>query len=336
MHLSNVYRIIFAIIWIIIANVVAFRNFKKQVIIRNKPVPILATNTTSSYITTTPPPQITQWRYNRVVCSGLGDRLCLLFAMAGLGRVTNTRVHVRWCEDGTDRHYDLKTFNSMFSLPENVVFTPSSQFASETKNMSDIGFEHTEIVASEGFDCVYTLGPKTFNAPGVFDTLAYPKAYKAAGQEWALRTNPKQRYVVIHARGADKQDPNLDDFCTKNAVQKVADAGWPIVLISYDTELTRSIIAASDNVNITVPTDDTVFHHLSILHSAIGIIQHSRDGWSAFSSSVAMFRGIPLLNTWRGQFNRIREFRLRDGHTDELMTCDDTAHFLKTLGTKLQ
>ena len=332
MHLSNVYRIIFAIIWIIIANVVAFRNFKKQVIIRNKPVPILATNT--SYITTTPPPQITQWRYNRVVCSGLGDRLCLLFAMAGLGRATNTRVHVKWCEDGTDRHYDLNSFNSMFSLPENAVFTPSSQFASETKNMSDIGFEHTEIVASEGFDCVYTLGPKTFHAPRAFDTLAYPEAYKAAGQQWALRTNLKHQHVVIHARGTDKQDPNLDDFCTKNAVQKVADAGWPIVLISDDTELTRSIIAASDNVNITVPADDTVFHHLSILHSAIGIIQHSRDGWSAFSSSVAMFRGIPLLNTWQGQFNRIREFRLRGGHTTELMTCDDMTHFIQMLGKK--
>jgi len=336
MHLLSVYRIIFAIVWIVIANMIAFKNIKKHVTTRNNPIAISTTNTTYNYTTTTTPaPLITQWRYNRVVCSGLGDRLCLLFAMAGLGRATNTRVHVRWCEEGTDRHYDLQSFNSMFSLPENVVFTPSSQFASETKNMADIGFQNTAIIASEGFDCVYTLGPKTFSAPVAFDTLTYPKAYKAAGREWASRTGNKHQHVVIHARGVDKQDPNLDDFCTKDAVQKVADAGWPIVLISDDTELTQSIITSSDNVTITIPTDDTVFHHLSILHSAIGIIQHSRDGWSAFSSSVAMFRGIPLLNTWRGQFNRIREFRLRDGHTDELMTCDDTARFLKTLGTKL-
>jgi hypothetical protein len=324
MHLSKVYLIILAVVWIIVSNVGAFIYFKKH---GGTPTAKTA-NATAGFITT----PITEWRYNRVVCSGLGDRLCLLFAMAGLGRATNTRVHVRWCEEGAERRYDLKSFNSMFTLPVNVVFTPSSQFASETKSMPDVGFERTEITASEGFDCVYTLGPKTFHAPGAFDALSYPKAYKAAGQEWALRTNAKRQYVVIHARGADKQDPNLDDFCTKGAVRKVADAGWPIVLISDDSELSRLIIASSDNVNITVPADDTVFHHLSILHSAVGIIQHSRDGWSAFSSSVAMFRGIPLLNTWRGQFNRIQEFRLRGGHTNELKTCDDTAHFIQMLG----
>ena len=117
-----------------------------------------------------------------------------------------------------------------------------------------------------------------------------------------------------------------------DAVRKVADAGWPLVLISDDAGLTQSIVGSSPGVNITVPVDSSVFYHLSILHGAAAIIQHSSDGWSAFSSSVAMFRGVPLLNTWRGAFNRIHEFRRRGGYADELMTCGDMARFVDGLG----
>jgi hypothetical protein len=36
---------------------------------------------------------------------------------------------------------------------------------------------------------------------------------------------------------------------------------------------------------------------------------------------MALFRGIPLLNTWLGYNNRIDGFKTRGGYTEELHTC---------------
>lgn len=273
----------------------------------------------------------TTWRYNRRVCSGLGDRMCLMFMMSALGRAANAIVHVRWCEGEGNRLYDLSSFRSILGTPPHVVLVPDSVFDAQTAGMPDVLFDHTEIAAREGYDCVYTLGPKTFRAPAPFNTSLFTRAYHSAGRDWTLpRSSPP--YVVLHIRGTDKLDPNLNDFFTTETVRAVAAAGLHIMVVSDDHPLTESILQNTDHVPTFAP-DDNVYHHVALLHGARGIIQHSQDGWSAFSSSVALFRGIPLLNTWKGAFNRIREFEKIGGGTFELRADNINAFVADAVNT---
>ena len=264
------------------------------------------------------PPAPPRWRYDRRVCSGLGDRLCLLFAMAGLGRAAGAHVSVRWCESDGERRYDLAEFNRSFPSLAGASFVPDSLFDAQTEGMPDVRHTNTELRAAEGYDCVYTLAPRTFVAPGPFGD--YQAAYRAEGR---IKPDPS-RYVALHVRGGDKKTPPAR-FCTAEALRAVARAGLRIVVVSDDPELAQAVAP-----NAPLAPDGDVYHHLALLRGAAGIVQHSPDGWSAFSSSLAMFHGIPLLNTWRGPFNRIREFERLGGHTPELRMCGryDVARFV--------
>jgi hypothetical protein len=289
-------------------------------------------NITIAQNTTAIVPQA-MWRLNRVVCSGLGDRLCLIFAMAGLGHLANARVSVRWCDDPAEKQYDLDVFQSMFVLPPSVTLVPSSQFDEVTANMSDVGFENTEIPATAAFDCVYSLAPKTFKAPQTINASSYTAAYKAAGLEFLkngsqIGAQNKEKYVVLHVRCVDKTtDFHHNQFCTQKALSAVLSKHIRVIVVSDDVSLARQI---TNNHNMQL-ADNDVFTDLTILYDAKGIIQHSPDGWSAFSSSIAMFRSIPLINTWRCAFNRIGEFRQRGGDTAELHMCPDLPKFINSL-----
>ena len=275
-----------------------------------------------------------EWRYDRHVCSGLGDRLGLTFAMAGLGKLANAQIYVRWCDPTESRVYDLNVFATRFELPPSVILVSSSEFDNRTAGMLSISFENTEIPAAEAYDCVYTLAPKTFHVPWPVQQSEYTAAYKAAGLQFKPRS-PASRAafgrghpttnstVVLHVRGGDKRTHD-QQFCTLEAIKRIAAIGnLSLVVITDDKDLARSL------VNGLMITDSSVYDDLATLHSALAIIQHSPDGWSAFSSVVAMFRGIPLLNTWKGNFNRIREFRRRGEAVRELHTCEDMPQFFK-------
>ena len=264
-----------------------------------------------------------EWRLDRTVCSGLGDRMCLVFAMAGLGRLANAHIHIRWCEDG-DRQYSLDALHSLFALPKLITLVPASQFANRTLHMPDIGFENTEIPATAGFDCVYPLAPKTFLAPEPINGSFYTRAYKAAGLDFVKKTPPAERgaYVVLHVRGGDKST-GLGQYCTQEALRAVQHR--KVVVISDDASLAAQITGAAH------ASANDVYADFGLLLDAAAIIQHSPDGWSAFSSSVSMFRSIPLINTWRGPFNRIHEFRQRGGNPYELHTCNELDRFVAAI-----
>jgi hypothetical protein len=66
----------------------------------------------------------------------MGDRLCLTFAMAGLARLANAHIYVRWCENGhldcVTRQYDLNAMSATFTFPPFVTLVPDSQFTELT------------------------------------------------------------------------------------------------------------------------------------------------------------------------------------------------------------
>jgi hypothetical protein len=277
-----------------------------------------------------------QWKYDRVMCTGLGDRLCLIFVMAGLSHTANAQIHFRWCDTARRRDYKPEELEAALHLPSNVVLVPGRDFDNATRGMPAVEYENTEIRAQKAYDCVHSLAPKTFRAPVPVNISNFATSYHALGREWQLRLPVEVaklgKYVVLHLRGDDKDDFAFHNFSTIKAIRAVVSAKLRLVVISDDHRLEQEVLrAAFTNPAAHIISEGNAYHHIAILHGAAGIVQHSPDGWSAFSSSVAMFRGIPLLNTWTGGFNRILDFERIGGRTFELRACqsqDDVNRFI--------
>ena len=113
------------------------------------------------------------------------------------------------------------------------------------------------------------------------------------------------KFVVLHFRGGDKTEP-LSHFNTVEVLRRIPDH-VPVVVVTDDDNLLDAVlsIAAPYAAKITRlrPLPDELANRMrdfAVLLNATGIIQHSKNGWSSYSSVPAMIRGIPLLNTWLG------------------------------------
>lgn len=332
----SMHRVTVVATCVMLIHFVAFEVFhaqkptpRRRVVVTLQPHAPAVLVTTPEPVTEPEPPK--KWKYDRRVCSGLGDRMCLFFIMAGLGRVANAIVYVRWCEEGQhggSRTYDIESYKATLGFPEHVIFVPDGVFDMVTVGMADVRSDNTEIIANEGYDCCYAIGQKTFRAPAVFNSSDFTRAYQEEGREWALpKPAPEDRYVILHVRGDDKQDMNINDFCTVEAVRAVAAVGLRIVVVTDDRSLADSVIQHTDNIPVYA-ADSDVYNNVALIHGAAGVLQHAKDGWSSFSSSVVLFRGVPLLNTWRGGYNRIREFERVGGKTWELRMCEGIDGFV--------
>jgi hypothetical protein len=280
-----------------------------------------------STLAPTPTPTQPSWKYERRACTGLGDRMSLIFMMAALGRVVGRTIAFSWCDIDPARPQSLEGFLDAFALPPTVVLISESVFHEWATALPAVDYDDTEIPARDAYDCIYTLGPRTFATPDRdhVDAVAFNAAFKAVGREWTSRRPlpaeipPAYSYVAVHIRGEDK---SLDwsmvnsSFCTAEAVLELQRARIPMVVITDDVMLEDHIFGTF----VVRPnrTRGELFEDVNVLYHAAGVIQHSPDGWSAFSSSVATARGIPLLNTWTGDFNRIAEFEQLGGWTPEL------------------
>ena len=113
------------------------------------------------------------------------------------------------------------------------------------------------------------------------------------------------KFVVLHFRGGDKTEP-LSHFNTVEVLRRIPDH-VPVVVVTDDDNLLDAVlsIAAPYAAKITRlrPLPDELANRMrdfAVLLNATGIIQHSTNAWSSYSSVPAMIRGIPLLNTWLG------------------------------------
>ena len=96
------------------------------------------------------------WLYERVVCTGLGDRLGTIIALSALASLQNSSfiVHVEWCTGPmrvdsshllyipkwTGWHYSLKELKRTITLPRNIrIFLPG-----KGPNTFDVGLVREE------------------------------------------------------------------------------------------------------------------------------------------------------------------------------------------------
>ena len=134
------------------------------------------------------------WKYDRLICNGLGDRLAVLLTVAAFAHATGSDVHAPWCE-GTptsnatatstreDRSYPLAELRRHFHLPPNlhlVAAADPAQFAqrlraqrlapspttahspgADTADPDPILYDGNELPSSGAFDGVYTLAHRT-------------------------------------------------------------------------------------------------------------------------------------------------------------------------------
>ncbi len=153
------------------------------------------------------------------------------------------------------------------------------------------------------------------------DRDVFFEAYRRVAREFVLKNRqnmavpglPEGKYVVLHVRGKDKSNAPLSEFETVNVLTKVP-SELTVVAISDDDTLLESIISNQSLSRLRIMKlpeiveevakhgkYEAIFRDLRVLMAASGIVQHSPNGWSAYSSVAAMIREIPLINTWIGR-----------------------------------
>jgi hypothetical protein len=109
----------------------------------------------------------------------------------------------------------------------------------------------------------------------------------------------------LHFRGSDKNAP-LAEFNTAEVLRRIP-VHVPVVVVTDDHTQLHELLSTTApyvaNVTFSCSLRDEAAKRLcdfALLLNATGIIQHSTNAWSSYSSVPAMMRGIPLLNTWIG------------------------------------
>jgi hypothetical protein len=87
--------------------------------------------------------------------------------------------------------------------------------------------------------------------------------------------------------------------------------------------------------SITFP-EGSAFEDMSLMLSAIGIMQHAPRGYSSYSSVPAMAKGIPLLSTYKGPHHRWQNLRQAGELPSEFYTCGAQKAFLARVVERLK
>lgn len=298
-------------------------------------------------IITSPEPEPTLWtKYDRRLCTGLGDRLSIMLAVAALARSQNASCYFYWCVDNVGSHlfYSFEDISKYMVFPKNVVVLSLDEFNLRSAGALAIAFEGGELPAVNAYDGVYTLAEKTMILPNhTASHEAFLSAYRQVGQEWTIH-NPIMKlprpYIVLHLRQGDKTESNLDSdlvpdsstYCTFDILTTMRAYEVQVVLISDDPEAKKHVLKHFGDI-VAVPVTrgfskiQVEMMDLDLLSNAAGIIQHVTLGWSAYSSTVAMAKGIPLVTTMRNGWSRLDDFREKGGCPPELMKCDQVGSF---------
>ena len=289
------------------------------------------------------------FRYNRDLCSGMGDRLTVYQSIAALAYAVNATCFAYWCEqDSPSRFYSWMELSKSMRYPTSLVILSKTEFLERTAGMDELGYEGGLLPATLAYDGVYTLAIKTMILPANVTPCTQPQfeaAYKAIGGDWGMMADVgvlPGRYIALHIRGGDKiahRDYHYtvgkisSFYCTREILQKIEQKETvPVVLISDDPLSKRLVLSEFGHVFTVVNGRGLTklqqeMRDMSILLNADAIIQESPNGWSAFSSFAAMVRGIPLLNTWRQGDSLLDRFAANGGKPWELMTCDSMERF---------
>ena len=215
--------------------------------------------------------------------------------------------------------------------PPNLKIFPKEQYNERKLSCGgNIQFNIPGLLPSYfAFDAVYSLAWKTMMLPEPLPTLQlhnFVESYRQVAKQLKINISKHpmledQKYVVLHVRGGDKLT-NHSHFNTFDILHQLPH-GMPIIVVTDSVEHLPFIIP---NTDIQILTSSTKITHLNssepfsslrifrfptaaeryegimqdfdLLLGATGIIQHSKKGWSSYSSVAAMVSAVPLLNTW--------------------------------------
>ena len=290
------------------------------------------------------------WRYNRTICTGLGDRLGAMLTVASLAYVSNVHVEMQWCGDpsiiySSQRafmpkwfgfNYPLEDFLSSFKIPSNIILV--KRFSEDL--MPEVSYTGNELEAQEAQDQVYTLAYMTTRIGHPVSKEDFVRAYHIVGTQFQS-TAPRpllESYVVLHMRAFDTNTYNYgwdaSLFCTHKVVANALNDGVNVVAISNDLEWAREAMTSLKKDILFI--NGSAFEDMSLLLSADGIIQHAPPGYSSYSNVPAMARGIPLISTYKGQHHRFKMHMEVGEIPSEFFTCSRKRSFQQRVVQKLQ
>ena len=261
-------------------------------------------------------------KYSRRLPTGFGDRMSVYLTVAAAAATVGADVYVYWYDNPDDRgqpthaRIAYESVRPFVHWPANLHVLRDRDFQQRTRNMSAIEYNSPGLLVSyHAFDGVYSTAWKTVRLPGTLSQLdrdAFEVSYRKVARETSVYCPSHEwepvnvsKFVVLHFRGGDKSTP-LSEFNTADVLRRIP-GHVPVVVVTDDDNRFNEMLAAAAPYAATITRvsqlpDESAnrLRDFAVLLNATGIIQHSTNAWSSYSSVPAMIRGIPLLNTWIG------------------------------------
>ena len=261
-------------------------------------------------------------KYNRLLPTGFGDRMSVYLTVAAAAATVGADVYVYWHDNPDDQmvcevcRLGYETIRPFVRWPVNMHVLREVDFEGKTQHMDTIEYGREGLLVSHhAFDGIYTTAWKTFGLSSTLPQLSrnsFELSYRKVAREMRIECPSREwepvsmgKFVVLHFRCGDKMQP-LSDFNTVEVLRRIPGHVYVVVVTDDDNQFNEMLSVSGPFVaNITrlSPLPDksvTMMRDFAVLLNATGIIQHSTNAWSSYSSVPAMMRGIPLLNTWIG------------------------------------
>lgn len=308
--------------------------------------------------------------YDRAVCTGLGDRVGAMMALATLAHLHRVEVVFRWCGDPSEIYpsqrrfmprwhgfdYNLTEFRARFLPPAFplTVVTPDLS-AEQRRSPRKITWQGLEVPAEAGLDQVYTTAFRAMQVPGrpAVGGGEYLGSYRAVAGSVVDRarsanahvTGGRAPYVAVHMRGPDENtyepSPGFHDrpeyFCTGKVLRRLLKRvpGARVLVTSNNASWARGLIRSR---RVEFLTDTNAYDDFALFLGASGIVQHANGGWSSYSSNPAMMAGVPLITTYHRhlQHHRFDVFENYGGVPENFHDCREINAFAAQVRSRLQ
>jgi len=292
--------------------------------------------------------------YHRSICTGLGDRLGAVAMLGAVARAYGVNTTFCWCDDPmvvvkqnplhlqyiprwVGWRYPLSDPH-FFEVPKGVNLQSGVEYCQRAGHVVTDEADMPRTPPMQGLLSLPTLGHRMW---AVSDRAAVPaevfrRAYREAAMELRPRHHQKKADVVLHVRAPDRNTFNRRDehairsFCTRAAVHAALEANRSVAVVTNRPNYTRyRVLGEKLSKSVVLHSHHSEWEDLELLFGARAILQHASGGWSAFSATAALARGIPLLSTYRGDDEHRADFFARYGEVPKelRMRCGDIAAF---------
>lgn len=298
------------------------------------------------------------WHYETPICSGLGDRLGLVFSLSALASLhgENTTVWMEWCTDSrkvllnnglfyqyipywTGWQYSLEELRGYMQMPPNVKFFSSDERAPMVPWARSVTTGGGELPGKDGIPQVSTLYWRALKLSGdqrTWTRAQYVQAYKNV--PLVPVSEAAFPYVLVHFRGPDRNTHVRDEihFCTRRVISTL----WTTTkahmrVISNNVSHALKWLDGLPSLEI-VHSGNNAFADMQLAMNAAGIVQHASEGWSSFTSVPAMAKSVPLINTYEGEGHRHGGFSHYGGLPEEFHMCGDVVDFAALVSRRIK